>query len=457
MASEVGRRIVEDFLAESMACVMAIVKRLPSVQGTADRRIPLFRFENQRKEDVSMGSDHFFIRSSVEYANPQVTVEEVQGIIAARLLEVCGNYCASRGLQTVDQTDVDTICEELRRPLRGRIVAFLLNTDDVEPDRYSMNPLKKSILDSGQSAFPVATATTRDLAIDRRFLEKYAGTLISPGEADRIERHLAAGGEGYMDLVDAVKYDHLQELSEAFGMDLCLPTMRMPLTVLAQETPEDPLHALIRESHKDYAAIERLYLCMGRSMKKKTTLLTVPHSAQGYASKRAARGRIAFTNTALTNITVTYRPTPLYPNAIDPKDISVAQAHDRFTVDGETLQHYAYATCPSSPQFILYSLHSPEDAVIWHGIGAFGASQLVQSYTTTHVASVDQTIFKALQDTQLLRPKIPLQFNLLPQHMWTHPRHHNIDASIGCVDDLRDLAAMGMRVALLPANEYVRE
>ncbi len=456
MATEVGRQIVDDFLAKSMACVTAVVKRLHTVQNKVDRRIPLFRFENQRRQDMSVGSDHFFIRSSVEYTNPQLTVEEVQGIIVARLLEVCGNYYATHGLQTVDRTDVDAICEELRHPPRGRIVAFLLNTDDVETDRYSMNPLKKSIRDSGQSAFPVANVTTRGLAIDERFLEKYAGTLISPGEADRIARHLATSGESYMDLVDAVKYDHLEELSEVFGMDLCLPAMRMPLTVLAQESPEDPLHALIRESHKDYEAVERLYLCMGRSMKKKTTLLTVPHSAKGYASKRAARGRIIFTNTALTSIKVTYRPTPLYPNAIDPKDISVAEAQDRFTVDGETLQHYVYATCPSSPQFILYSLHSPEDAVIWHGIGAFGASQLVQSYTTTHVASVDQTIFKALQDAQLLRPKIPLQFNLLPQYMWTHPRHRNIDASIGCVDDMRDLAAMGMRLALLPAKEYVR-
>jgi hypothetical protein len=457
MASEVGRRIVDDFLAESMACVTALVRGLHSVQGDANQRIRFFRVENHRMQDLTVGGDHFFIRSSVEYTNPQLTVEEVQGIIAARLLEVCGNYFAAHGLHDVDRKDVDAICEDLCNPPEGRIVAFLLNTDDVEPDRYSMNPFKTSILDSGQSAFPVATATTGGLAIDRRFLEKYAGTLISREEADRIDRHLASGGESYMDLIDAVKYDYLKELSEVFGMNLCLPAMRMPLTVLAQESPEDMLHALIRESHKDYDTVERIYLCMGRSMKKKTTLLTVPHSAKGYASKRAARGRIAFSNTTLKSVKVIYRTTSLYPNAIDPKDISVARAQDRFTVDGEALRNYAYPTCPSSPQFILYSLHSPEDAVIWHGIGAFGAAQLVKSYTTMHVASAEKAIFKDLQDSHRLRSKIPLQFNLLPQNMWTHPRHHNIDASIGCVDDVRDLGAMGMRMALLPAHQYIRE
>jgi hypothetical protein len=192
-------------------------------------------------------------------------------------------------------------------------------------------------------------------------------------------------------------------------------------------------------------------------MKKKTTLLTVPHSEKGYASKRAARGRISFNNTELKSVKVTYRTTPLYPNAIDPKDISVAQGKDQFTVEGEALRNYEYSTCPSSPQFILYSLHSPEDAVIWHGIGAFGASQLVKSYTTTRVGSVKKSIFKDLQEKHQITPKIPLQFNLLPKNMWAHPLHDNIDASIGCVDNLQDLASMGMRMALLPYHKYVRE
>lgn len=457
MSSDVGRQIVDDFLSESMSCVTALVKELNVFRGDTERRLRLFSVVNNRMKEVLLDGGHFFLRSSIEYSNPQLTVEEVQGIIAARLLEVCGNYFASHEVREVNRRDVDEICEGLSKPPLGRVVAFLLNTDDVEPDRYSMNPLKNSILESGQSAFPSTAVMTRALEIDQRFLEKYEGTLISREEVDRIDRHLETSGDSYMDMVDAVKYEHLEELSEVFGIDLCLPAMRMPLTVLSQESPENPLHALIRESHKDYEAIERVYRCMGRSMKKKTTLLTVPHSEKGYASKRAARGRISFENTKLKSIKVTYRTTPLYPNAIDPKDISVAQGEDQFTVEGETLRNYEYCTCPSSPQFILYSLHSPEDAVIWHGIGAFGASQLVKSYTTTRVASVKKSIFKDLQEKHRITPKIPLQFNLLPKNMWAHPLHDNIDASIGCVDNLQDLAAMGMRMALLPTHKYVRE
>ncbi|MCW3987685.1 MAG: hypothetical protein NWE87_05160, partial [Candidatus Bathyarchaeota archaeon] len=97
------------------------------------------------------------------------------------------------------------------------------------------------------------------------------------------------------------------------------------------------------------------------------------------------------------------------------------------------------------------------DAVIWHGIGAFGASQLVKSYTTTRVACAKKLVFKDLQEKHRMNPKIPLQFNLLPKNMWAHPIHDNIDASIGCVDNLQDLAAMGMRIALLPTQKYVRE
>lgn len=452
-----GRQIVDDFLTESMSCVTALVRELHSFRGDAERRIHLFYIENNRMKDVLLGGEHFFVRSSVEYSNPQLTVEEVQGIIAARLLEVCGNYFASQGLREIERKDVDEICERLSKPPLGRIVSFLLNTDDVEPDRYSMNPLKKSILESGQSAFPAAAVTTGTLKIDQRFLEKYEGTLISRDETNRIEGHLETSDDSYMDMVDAVKYEHLEELSEVFGIDLCLPAMRMPLTVLDQEPTKGALHALIRESHRDYEAIERVYRCMGRSMKKKTTLLTVPHSEKGYASKRAARGKISFDNMKLKSVRVTYRTTLLYPNAIDPKDISVAQAEDRFIVDGETFRNYEYSTCPSSPQFILYSLHSPEDAVIWHGIGAFGSSQLVKSYTTTRVASVKKLIFKDLQEKHRITLKIPLQFNLLPKNMWAHPLHDNIDASIGCVDNLQDLASMGMRMALLPARNYVRE
>lgn len=407
--------------------------------------------------ETLLGGEHFFLRSSVEYSNPQLTVEEAQGIVAARLLEVCGNYFAEYGFHEVARTDVGEICERLRKPLLGRVVAFLLNTDDVEPDRYSMNPLKASIVKSGQSAFPSAVVTTGELEIDQRFLRKYEGTLIARPEAELISRHLETCDGGYMDMVDSVKYEQLEALSEVVGIDLGLPWIRMPLTVLEKETTDDVLHYIIRESHKDYKSIEQVYRYMGRSMKKKTTLLTVPHSQKGYGSKRAARGRIYFEEGRLKRVKVTYRTTPLYPNAIDPQDVSVARADDVFTIAGDKLANYAFRESPASPQFILYSLGSPEDAVIWHGIGAFGASQLVRSYITTRVACSRNGVFKELNTKYRITPKIPLQLNLVPQSMWVHPVHDNIDASIGCVENVGDLVRMGIKMECLSALRYVRE
>jgi hypothetical protein len=40
----------------------------------------------------------------------------------------------------------------------------------------------------------------------------------------------------------------------------------------------------------------------------------------------------------------------------------------------------------------------------------------------------------------------PLQFNLVPESMWVHPVHRNIDASIGCVENLADMARRGMKL-----------
>ena len=43
---------------------------------------------------------------------------------------------------------------------------------------------------------------------------------------------------------------------------------------------------------------------MGRSMTKRTTLLTIPHSKKGYGSKRAARGKLHFEDGELVDVTV---------------------------------------------------------------------------------------------------------------------------------------------------------
>ncbi len=185
-----------------------------------------------KKVSVPFTDDRFFLRGSVEYTNPQLTIEEVQGIIGTRLLETCANYFYERGMHQPTDGDLVALAELLKKPTRGFIVPFLLNTDDVEADRYSMNPLKQSIVDSGQSAFPAANVKTDQLKIDQAYLKKYDGTLISQKEANLITESLQASNNSYLDLVDSIKYMQLKELSEFFGMDLSLYTLRMPLSTL---------------------------------------------------------------------------------------------------------------------------------------------------------------------------------------------------------------------------------
>ena len=453
MPSDLAQTIVKDFLKSSWQCIETIVKKLPTFKDDKRTNVRLFCFKNGHMSDHTFEGEHFFLRASVEYSNPQVTVEEVQGIIAARMLEVWGNHFYHYGLHEVDGKDIDEICELLNKPPQGLIVPFLLNTDEAEPDRYSMNPLKESIVNSGQSAFPSASVKTEKLEIDRKFAQKYEGSLISKREVELIDRHLEACKNGYVDMVDAVKYEQLENLSESFEINLCLYSMRMPLTVLEKETTDGLLHHIIKEIHRDYQSVERAYSCMGRSMKNRTTLLTIPHSKKGYGSKRAARGKIYCEGTKLKSVKVNYRTTPLYPNAIDPNDVSVAKADDSFTVEGDRLVNYNFKETPSSPQFFLYSLGSPENAVIWHGIGAFSAPKLLRSYTAIRLACARDSLIKDLKEKYGITMKIPLQFNLVPQNMWVHPVHRNIDASIGCVENLKDLANMGMRLEYLSAYE----
>jgi hypothetical protein len=384
-------------------------------------------------------------------------VEEVQGIIAARLLEVCGNHFHGTGLHIPDARDVDTICELLKKPPEGRIVPFLLNTDEIEADRYSMNPLKESIVSSGQSAFSCARVITEGLNIDPTFAQKYNGSLICKSEIELIAKHLHSCNNSYVDMVDAVKYEQLENLSAPFGINLHVYSMRMPLSVLEKETPGGLLHYVIQKAHADYETFECIYRCMGRSMKNLTTLLTVPHSSKGYSSKRAARGRVYFDGTRLKNVKVDYRTVLLYPNAIDPADVSVAKADDSFTVEPEKLTNYDYKQTPSSPQFFLYSLASPENAVLWHGIGAFGASEMLKSYTTTRLACARDLLIGGLNAKFGVTTRLPLQFNLVPKFMWFHPVHRNIDASIGCVEDLKFLADLGMKMEHLPTEQYIRK
>ena len=233
-------------------------------------------------------------------------------------------------------------------------------------------------------------------------------------------------------------------------MDLSLYTLRMPISTLKTENKDGLLHYIIKESNRDYASIEEAYTCMGRSMKNRTTLLTVPHSPKGFGSKRAARGKLHFENGKLLDATIKYKTTQLYPNAMDPQDIAVAVCEDSFSVPGEKLADYSFAETPSSPQFFLYSIGSPEDATLWHGIGAFAAPQLLQSYRSGRIACREGKLIKNLSEKYNIKVDVPLQFNLAPEGIWSHPIHRNIDASIGSVEDLPDLAHRGMRLEYLP-------
>ena len=456
LPSNLGKIILKDFLKNSRPCIQAVARELRRFQMDKGGKIRLLEVMEDQVKDVIFDGDRFFLRCSVEYSNPQLTLEEVQGIITARLIEACGNYFYLHEPRDLSDEDVTNICNMLEDPPRGKIVPFLLNTDDVEPDRYSVNPLRESLLESGQSAFPAASVRTDDLKIDENFVKKYEGSLISRSEVERIERHLADCGGSYVNMVDAVKQEHLRTLSESFGIDLCLPVMRMPLTILEKEDTDGLLHYIISETHRDYESIEHIYNCMGRSMKNRTTLITVPHSKKGYGSKKAARGKMYFEGTKLKSIRVTYKTTLLYPNDVDPKDVSIAKAEDQLTVEGDKLRNYDFEETPSSPQFILYSLASPEDAAIWHGIGESGAAQLVKSYISVRLACFRDSMIKDLEEHGATL-KVPLQFNLAPESMWVHPKYGTIDSSIGSVKNLEDLARLAMKVECLPIDEYARQ
>jgi hypothetical protein len=445
------RLLLEDFLETSFSTVKVLVEGAVAVKGqTPNRRVTLFRYSNGKKVSIPFEDERFYLRSSVEYTNPHLTVEEVQGIIGTRLLETCANYYLEHGLHQPKSSDAAELLEALKKPSKGYIVPFLLNTDDVEADRYSMNPLKQSIVDSGQSAFPAVNVTTDGLKIDEAYAKKYDGSLISKKECELITAALRDSNGSYLDFSDSIKYTQLTELSNFFGMDLSLYSLRMPLSTLKAENKDGLIHYIISESNHDYSSVEAAYTCMGRSMNKRTTLLTVPHSKKGYGSKRAARGKLHFENDKFLDATVTYKTTALYPNAMDPEDVAVAVCDDKFTITGEKLADYSYAETPSSPQFFLFSIASPEDATMWHGIGAFGSSQLLQSYVNARTACKEGKLLKEINQKYHLNVKIPLQFNLAPEGLWSHPIHRNIDASIGSVEDLPDLAHRGMRLEYLP-------
>jgi hypothetical protein len=457
MMSDPVVSLVESFLKQSRSAVDALLMELHHFIGEEQGDVAFFTMEGNKKKETRLVKKHFFLRASAEYANPQLTIEELQGVIAARLLETCCGYMAKNNVTQPSQSDLVEIAEMMRKPPRGTIVPFLLNTDDVEPDRYSINPLRASIADSGQSAFPAASVTTDKLCADQGFLAKYEGALISRDDITLINMHLKDGSGSYLDFVDSVKYDMLRKASEVSGMELCIPTYRMPLDVLKKEKPGQPMHKLIQGSHHDYDTIGNIYGLMGRNLgKRKTLLLTVPHSSKGFGSKRAAQGNIAFKQDQFDQIKVQYKTTLLYANEVDKEetDVSAARADDTFTVEADKIVNYDYSQTPSSPQFALYDTLSPEDAAIWHGIGVFGGFELIRSIVSVRSACQRKTV---LGEVACRGNKPPLQLNLVPDKMWRNPKYGNIDASIGCIQDLAGLVNTAVCVAPLSVKERLDE
>ena len=286
--------------------------------------------------------------------------------------------------------------------------------------------------------------------LTRNSQSKYEGTLICKGEIELMQKP-AGSFEGFL-----LGFCGFREVCSAdaifrvFRDGSVFAFAAHAFNDFAKDEASDGLlHHIISETHQGFDSVKQAYECMGRSMTKRTTLLTIPHSPKGYGSKRAARGRIYFNETKLEGVNVKYKDTLLYPNAMDENDVSVAKCEDNFTVPPEKLSSYNYSETPSSPQFFLYSLGSPEDAALWHGVGAFGAPQLLQSYTSVRNVCRSGQLIRNLKEKYGARVEVPLHLNLAPDGVWVHPVHRNIDASIGCVENLGDLARMGMKIEYL--------
>ena len=104
------RLLLEDFLKTSFSTVRVLLEGVAAVKGRiANRKVTFFRYDNGKKMSVPFADEQFYLRGSVEYTNPQLTVEEVQGIIGTRLLETCANYFLEQGLQEPTADDVTAL------------------------------------------------------------------------------------------------------------------------------------------------------------------------------------------------------------------------------------------------------------------------------------------------------------------------------------------------------------
>lgn len=439
--------LIEEFFWTSRPAIEALAARIRSGGFGHPAEISMFCFRDGHQTEVMIPPGKFLLRTSVEYANPQLTLEELQGIVIARILEVTGAFVAHHPHLRLDAEDIHEMARLLEEPPLGEVVPFLLNVDDIEADRYSINPFRRSIVESGQSAKAVALVKTEGLHQDPDFFARYSNSLVTTLDSGCIEAHLKDNSASrYIDLVDSVKYDQLQDASAVLGMDLAIPALRMPLTTLNSESPYGPLHRIISAIHVSARSLDGLFRLLGpQVMSAQTFLPVVPHAADGTSSKRLAHGRYSPGGPSPERLEVSYRSGRLYPNEVNRRDVSRATADDHVTVSWSDLASFDYRRTPVSPQFALYMLASPENGAIWHGLGVYGGSRIVDSYRALHHACAAGEPFAGLPVE--CRPD-PLQLDLVAAEMLRHPVYHNIDASVSCHPNIVRglLRAMALRV-----------
>ncbi len=450
--------LIETFFRDSRPAIDALAARVRSGEFGHPGEVPMFTFRDGHRSEVRVDQRAFLLRTSVEYANPQLTLEELQGIVISRLLEVTGTFVAHHPHLHLDAVDIHEMARTLETPPRGAVVPFLLNVDDIEADRYSINPLRKSIVESGQSAKAVTFVRSEGLHLDPEFLRKYSGSLVSPQDSGTIQARLEGDGtRRYVGLVDSVKYDQLQDASSALDMDLAIPALRMPLATLSSESTSGPLHRLISATHVSSSALDSVYRLLGRPVTPERTFLpVVPHAIDGTSSKRLAQGRYRPEGPHPDRLEVFYASRKLYPNEVDRRDVSRGEADNHVTVSWDDLARFDYRKTPASPQFALYMLASPENGAIWHGLGVYGGQRIVESYRALHHACAQGEPYAGLPVE--CRPD-PLQLDLVASGMLRHPLYGNIDASISCHPDIARglLRAMSLRVVPGPATPPVTQ
>ena len=73
------RLLLEDFLKTSFSTVKVLVEGVAASKGqNTNRKVTLFRYVDGKKVSFPFSDERFYLRGSVEYTNPQLTIEEVK-------------------------------------------------------------------------------------------------------------------------------------------------------------------------------------------------------------------------------------------------------------------------------------------------------------------------------------------------------------------------------------------